>query len=534
MNRKIISLLCMTALLFSGCGKNASHTVPSSETLSTEDITSSSAHMIEDGMNDLSDTDITITYDTTNKTFGTSDLSQDLLYTAYTEPKITVEGNEEASKAIADVFSKHLDSFREQFLPCLLDAQESINNGADYFVPYSLEQTYSAKRCDGRILSLLCCHSEYMGGAHGNYFYTGFNFDTKTGKYLTLDDIANNKNALLRSAGDYISSQLLLPYYETKLIIPVEEAQSLIEDKILTDHNWYFTNAGLTFIANYDVFSTYAGGASFFTIPYQKLDGLNPDYQYTGAFVSSGLVGTTLSADLDSNGEADAVYYNSCYNEESGELSSILTLNGTDYSSLLNGEDCPLTQGAAAESGLEYYLIDIDPSDSYIEIAIQDNGSSGADCKTYLFRYVDFDLTYAGSIDDLIDHNSFRLKENGTFTANMRIPLVTTAYTSAEYVIDKDRLKQLEDDWYYLSADAFSKKIISCNLLQDITVYEEASRFSDKITLTSSDHPIALLATDNKDWIMVQTKDNRIFYLYLKDMSVLDSGQSLTDVLTCS
>lgn len=534
MNRKAISLLCITALLLSGCGRNTSHTSPSSEALTTEDYSSSSADSTEDNGNSITAAGITITYNTTSKTFGTSDLSRDLLYTTYTEPKITIADNEAASRAIEDVFAEHIDAFRKQFLPCLLDAQELINEDAAYFVPYSLEQTYSAKRCDAHILSVLCYNSEYRGGAHGNYSYRSFNFDTRTGRQLTLNDIANDKDALLKSAQDYISTQLTLPYYETKLTVSSEEAQTLIEKKILTDNNWYFTNSGLTFLANYDILNPYAGGASFFTVPYQKLDGLNPEYQYTGAFISSGLVGTTLSADLDSNGEADAVYYDSCYNEETGGLSSILTLNGTDYSSLLNGEDCPLSQGATVESGLEYYLIDIDPSDSYIEIAIPDNGYSDIGCKTYLFRYVDFDLTYMGCIDDLIDNSSFRLKEDGSFTAAMRIPLVTTAYTSAEYVIDKDRLERVPADWYYLSADAFSQKIISCNLLQDITVYEDASRFSDKTTLTSSDSPLTLLATDNEDWIMVQTKDERIFYLYLKNMSVLDSGESLTDVLTCS
>lgn len=533
MNKKAISLLCITALLLSGCGKKPASIEPSLKA-TEEDTVPSSAQTIEDSMNSFTAEGITITYDTTNKTFETADHSKVLLYASYTVPKISIADHKEASDAITDVFSEQSDDFRQQFLPYLTDAQKILNDEADYFVPYSLEQSYSAKRCDEHILSMLCCNSQYLGGAHGDYRYSGFNFDTRTGTLLKLDDIADDKEALLNSAQDYINSQLTLPYYETRLFVSAEEAQSLITEDILTEDNWYFTNTGLTFIANYEVLSSYAGGASFFTVPYQKLDGLNPKYQYTGSFISSGLIGTTLSADIDSNGEADAVYYDTCYDEETDEVSSILTLNGTDYSYLLNTQETPLTRGATAESGLEYYLIDIDPSDSYIELAIQDPGLSATDCRTYFFRYVDFNLTFIGCMDDLINNNTFRQKDDGTFTATLRIPLtITTAYTSAEYIIDKDQIKRTQTDWYSLSADPFSQKIISCRILQDITVYEEASRFSGRVTLTSSDGPLTLLATDNEDWVMVQTKDDAAFYLYLKDLSSLESGENLSDVLTC-
>ena len=109
-------------------------------------------------------------------------------------------------------------------------------------------------------------------------------------------------------------------------------------------------------------------------------------------------MGSAVSADMDGNGEMDAVYYDTTYNEETGMLSSTLTVDGTDYSEMLYNGNFTLSRSAASDITNEYYLIDLDTTDEYIELAIPD-----------FFRYAGFHLEYLGSIPDLIDSSTFQL-----------------------------------------------------------------------------------------------------------------------------
>lgn len=523
MKNRVLSLLCISIVLLSGCSKNPSETItPSSEISSETDN--------ETGGNVLTSDYFTITYENEENVYRDDDDSVTLLYSSYNTPTVTIPNNKEASAAIKSALSAEFSEYNTTRSEYLVEAHDFYNEYPQTFSSYSLNWDYSAKRCDEQVISLVRYRSDYLGGAHDSYSYKGLNFDAKTGKQLTLNDIAADKTALINSAQRYINSQLTLPFYYNSLLLSIDEAEKTVADEVITDDNWYFTPSGLTFVANVYVLGSYASGASFFTIPYQKLDGLKQEYQYTGAFVTSGLVGTTLSADIDGNEETDAIYYNTCTNEY-GELVSTLTLNGTDYSYLLNNEEVPLSYGSTIGGGLEYYLIDLDASDSYIELAIQDIGEDALSNKTYFFRYIDFDLVYIGSVDDLIQSSTFRSNEDGTLLANVRFPILNGAFAPAQYEIKKDSIVLLKQDWYYLSSDMLHQKDFTCEILSDLTVYEENKRLSDTVTLTPADGPITLLATDNKDWIMLKDHTDTTYYLYVKDMTTLDSGQNLSEVL---
>lgn len=47
---------------------------------------------------------------------------------------------------------------------------------------YGIEDTISMKRGDDRIFSYVTTDYSYLGGAHPNVVYNGYNYDTKTGK----------------------------------------------------------------------------------------------------------------------------------------------------------------------------------------------------------------------------------------------------------------------------------------------------------------------------------------------------------------
>jgi len=183
------------------------------------------------------------------------------------------------------------------------------------------------------------------------------------------------------------------------------DVSSNLLEHVLRDGNWYFTRGGITFIANHGAITPSYSGTLLFSVPYQQLNALKAEYHYTGNFQLNALMGSAVSADMDGNGEMDAVYYDTTYNEETGMLSSTLTVDGTDYSEMLYNGDFTLSRSAASDITNEYYLIDLDTTDEYIELAIPDDGLR----TTYFFRYAGFHLEYLGSIPDLIDSSTFQL-----------------------------------------------------------------------------------------------------------------------------
>lgn len=61
---------------------------------------------------------------------------------------------------------------------------------------YAIEDTISMKRGDDRIFSYVTTDYSYLGGAHPNFVYNGYNYDTKTGKRLTLRDVTEDYDSL--------------------------------------------------------------------------------------------------------------------------------------------------------------------------------------------------------------------------------------------------------------------------------------------------------------------------------------------------
>lgn len=538
MKRRGFALFCALTLFLTGCTRNQDNSNVSSSNISDSSATentvqipnTSDSDSVSGIANDADVSPIQITYDTESKTYTSDDKQTDILKTDYSSPTVTINGNADAADTIMDSLTDEKKTFYDSMSTYLSDANAFLQEDPDTFSAFYISSSYETERCDEQIISLRSLVSDFTGGVHGNYSYAAVNFDTKTGKTLKLGDIASDKTALLDSARDYINSLLELPYYAQSLLSSLEESQDMIDQYILTDGNWYFTNAGLTFISNVYVLSPYAAGAYFFTVPYQKLDGLKAEYQYTGSFEAIAPVGSTLSADINGDESVDAIYYDVNYDSDTGNLSCTLTINGTDFSSMLQNDDCSLTEGAASCYGLNYYLIDLDTSDNSIELALQDQRMND-DYVTYFFRYDGRSLQYLGSIGDLLSNAGCKSNGDGTLTTNIRLRLLETAFATATYQLTGDgTLELVSQDWYYLNDSNQQDKNKYHNILNDVTVHTDASQNADTVTLTPSDGPVSFPATDNEHWVMVKMQDDTLYYLYLEDFSTLESGQNVSDV----
>lgn len=72
----------------------------------------------------------------------------------------------------------------------------------------SQEDYAACVRADSAVVSFLTSGYSWWGGAHGDYYFSGVNFDTETGKRLALTDIVKDTDAFARLVDKDIRKQL--------------------------------------------------------------------------------------------------------------------------------------------------------------------------------------------------------------------------------------------------------------------------------------------------------------------------------------
>ncbi len=199
---------------------------------------------------------------------------EDALYFSYilNSAKITDGVGSDAAAAINKVLE---DSYADaaQYRDTLKEDAYSA-----YLEGYSLSAfSYSYKlvveRCDENVISLCVHENIYSGGAHGLTVQTTYNFDTKTGKLLSVDDLSDDVDAL----AEHIASYIQTDYAD---IVKNNEPDLSQVTNLIEEGQWYFSNAGLVVFAQLYEIASYASGMPTFIVPYDELDG----------FVSKGIL----------------------------------------------------------------------------------------------------------------------------------------------------------------------------------------------------------------------------------------------------
>ncbi len=148
------------------------------------------------------------------------------------------------------------------------------NNAENVSLEFSSVRDFDVERGDGNVLSLVFHTATYTGGAHGQYFDTGYVFDTQTGERLVLADLSSDYDGLV----SFLTQRMVETAnsnenYKEKItnINPEEYAENFA--KLLRDGSWYFNNEGLVIFSFAEEFSSYDAGMVSFTIPYAELEG---------------------------------------------------------------------------------------------------------------------------------------------------------------------------------------------------------------------------------------------------------------------
>ncbi len=447
-----------------------------------------------------------------------------ILYVYYVHPVVSVAGNENASSSINAEF----DSDEEMFdINCDSMEQEAalvFEDGLIEDMPaFSNEVRFAEKRVDNKVASFVKSQYTYLGGAHGTNCEFGWNFDVETGKRLTLADIAEDEEAFKADVKEYVLMLCESDTFKDRLFPEYKESI----DFVLQDDLWYFDYEGLTFISNPYELSSYAEGILHFTIPYSELKGLKDEYSYEGGFQKSVGLGETVHIDLNGDGTEDEITFNA---EESSDYVYVpnLTINGADYSGVFEDNQCYF-----AYPYEEYIIMDIDETDDYLEIAVQDYGMSDDPMTTFL-RYDGNDVIYMGYVCDRVSDLYIVNDGNGKLHVRERMHIFETVNMKTIYEVENNQLVRCMDDLYEIAyTDATRQK----GLLRDLYVFTEMSTDSEVVKLDKETEIIAL-ATDNTEWVQIQYEDGNIYYIhvvnhYMIDMNGLevDSRDVFTDII---
>ncbi len=433
----------------------------------------------------------------------------------YAHPIVTVDGNADAT----DTINAEIEADKEMFFTnCDSMEEEALLAFADGFMedmpPFANEVRFSEKRIDDKVVSFMKSQYSHNGGAHGNIYANGWNFDVQTGKRLQLGDLAEDQDAFFAKIKEYVLqlcrseeySSRLYPDYETTI------------DIVLQNDVWYFDHEGITFIANPYEIAAYAEGMIFFTIPYSELEGLKEAYTYDGGYRKGVAVGETVRVDLDGDGTEDELTLNM---EENSDYVYVpqLNINGANYSDIFDENQCYF-----AYPYEQYVLVDIDESDEFIEIAVQDYGMSD-DPMTVFLRYNGSQVIYLGAINDRISDLHIVNDGKGTLSARERMAVFETMNMKTTYTLENDELVLEMKDLYPV---VYTNPGRTKSLLQDLIAYKDISTKSESVTIAKG-KKVIVLATDNIEWVQIKDEDDNIYYVHLVNHYLIDMDGNEVD-----
>ena len=210
---------------------------------------------------------LTIHVDTKSKRYYFENGEEANLYLQYCD--VTVEGDayENLKRNIENWSmerSEQLRSLYNSFGEVASSEEES-----EYFFGYSLYQTVSTARADDAVVSLLEDDYQYEGhAAHGSMYREGINFDSATGKRLTLADLFYDYAAFAGEAKERVVYELREKYGEELSEDYVTTVDNLWKDG--AEPQWYLDASGIVIVLQEYSVGPYAMGMPEICLPYAE------------------------------------------------------------------------------------------------------------------------------------------------------------------------------------------------------------------------------------------------------------------------
>lgn len=538
--KKIIALLLATSMAVAGCGAEPAsqdNTQQQTENVQSDKELEESTESTENSVS--AENMVQITEETVEDTITAQDGTPVMEYIC-TIPVITITGNEQATKAMkADV-----EAVKENFL------EEAGRNGEtareyyegitdqeekESFYAYSNFASYYVSYQNDKIISIVYQNYSYLGGAHGDSVQITANYSLETGERLTFDSFFADRESAMADIKAQVQKQCESSYYSQRLFPEYEEYL----DDVLVEDYWYFGKSGMRFISNEYMLGSYAAGSFEFVIPYSDMPETRQEFITQDVYLYPVLYGNATQADLDGDKSQEEICFNIISPEPEievdedgqeyavcGETTCSLTVDGKEYADILREQ----ANYYVESPNCYYYLVDLDESDSYVELAVVDYGNNDY-AVTIFLRYDKGELTYLGSIHDVLESDSCKLFGKGKLSAREHSNLLQTIDYIYDYQLVDGKIKEQPKDWYTIENDHISEEYQTHKILKDVTVYTENNTDSHTRTLTPQDGAVIFVASDNSEWVQLKTEDGSIYYLHMTGMTEIDSAGVTEDAM---
>lgn len=230
--------------------------------------------------------------------------------------------------------------------------------------------------------------------------------------------------------------------------------------------------------------------------------------------------------DLDGDGTEDTIFYsvspdmpdsNGIY---TGAKPASLSVNGTEFLRL-EQENPTADYGIWLENPDTdyYYIVDLDSSDGFRELAIADLGSNG-EVTTHYFRYHQGQLTYLGQISGLPEDHTTIFHGDGTVSAMTRLNVMQNWSGLRTYVLTDGQLQKLEPEY----CPPQLPEGWTVTLKQPLTVYSLPDQSSDQRTLSPSSFGLRFPLTDGEHWVELLCADGSSGWAYFPEFDTVASG----------
>ena len=246
--------------------------------------------------------------------------------------------------------------------------------------------------------------------------------------------------------------------------------------------------------------------------------------------------GETATIDLNGDGNDEIINYTlmSAANDNNGYYTvKNLNISGVEYARI--DDDNPLKYLGASiyyPNDQWYFIVDIDTSDDYKELAIADIGAS-EDLTTSYFRYDGEDLEYIGYISGFPTDDTYSMDGKGTIRSKGRLGLLQCWTTVFAWELSSEGMLVYVEEPLYTPISYYYDEKEPVILKEEITAYTEMDLTSKEMHMEPSEEEISFPLTDNKNWVLVSKSDGTQGWIYIEDRSnIISANKKLpcTDV----
>ncbi len=196
---------------------------------------------------------------------------------AFLEIFYPVIENENNNPIITKINSFLEEEFKQSISWYEEAANDTFQMEEEFQFTYSFETDFSVAYNSKNFISIVLNHYQYTGGAHGNYYAVGYNFNLADGQLISLKDLIKDDSFDLLSLE---CEEVILNEYKSNSLFDAGLFEN--EINILPDQDFYITPDALVLQFDPYEIAPYSMGEITAEIPFERIkDLLKPGLPFT-------------------------------------------------------------------------------------------------------------------------------------------------------------------------------------------------------------------------------------------------------------